>query len=134
MKYKSNLLQEIALKEEKILESLKTQALNTSIDTSVPGRSHRAGTTHPLAQTSEVIFEVLKKLGFCKAQGPEIEHDFYNFAALNMPKNHPARDMQDTFYISDDILLRTHTSSVQISSHAVSKRTPLKNYELGSGL
>jgi len=121
-----SLLEEISLKEQLILERLKAAALKTSIDTSLPGRSHRAGTVHPLVQTSEIIFEVLKKLGFCKAQGPEIEHDFYNFAALNMPKNHPARDMQDTFYISDDILLRTHTSSVQIRAMLSQKEPPLR--------
>jgi phenylalanyl-tRNA synthetase alpha chain len=126
-----SLLDYIALREEQILKALKEQALEISIDTSVPGRVHRAGSFHPLAQTSEVIFEVLERLGFSKAQGPEIEHDFYNFAALNMPKNHPARDMQDTFYISDDILLRTHTSSVQIRAMMAKKEPPLRLMSFG---
>jgi phenylalanyl-tRNA synthetase alpha chain len=84
------------------------------VDLTVPGRSQPLGHKHPLIQTMEDIVEVLSRLGYTVAEGPEIELDSYNFEALNIPRDHPARDMQDTFYISDDVLLRTHTSPVQI--------------------
>ncbi len=84
------------------------------VDLTVPGRSQPLGHKHPLVQTMEDIVEVLSRLGYTVAEGPEIELDSYNFEALNISRDHPARDMQDTFYISDDVLLRTHTSPVQI--------------------
>jgi phenylalanyl-tRNA synthetase alpha chain len=93
---------------------LREQELNTRIDVTLPGRRYVRGRRHPLTRTSDDILEVLRGLGFERAEGPEIEHDFYNFEALNFPKNHPARDMQDTFYIDDDVVLRTHTSPVQV--------------------
>jgi len=72
------------------------------------------GRLHPLTQVLDEIIEIFLGLGFAVAEGPEVESDFYNFEALNLPKDHPARDMQDTFYLSEDVLLRTHTSPVQI--------------------
>ncbi len=84
------------------------------IDVTLPGRSSFVGTRHPITLVSEEICEIFASLGFGIEEGPEVEKDFYNFEALNMPKDHPARDMQDTFYISDDVVLRTHTSPVQI--------------------
>ncbi len=84
------------------------------VDLTVPGRLPPIGHKHPLTQTMEDIVEVLARLGYTVAEGPEAELDYYNFEALNIPKDHPARDMQDTFYISDEALLRTHTSPVQI--------------------
>ncbi len=86
------------------------------IDVSLPGRQSFVGTKHPVTLVTEEIVEIFGNLGFCVEEGPEIEQDFYNFEALNIPKDHPARDMQDTFYISDDVVLRTHTSPVQIRS------------------
>lgn len=86
----------------------------TFVDISLPGRGHGAGRKHPLSQTLEEIIGIFSDLGFKVAQGPEVELDYYNFAALNIPKDHPARDMQATFYVSDDIVLRTHTSPVQV--------------------
>ncbi len=88
----------------------KTQKL----DTTLPGRMPYIGRKHPLTQTLDDIKRFFLGLGFSVADGPEVETDFYNFEALNIPKNHPARDMQDTLYITDDIVLRTHTSPVQI--------------------
>lgn len=85
-----------------------------SIDVSLPGRRSPMGALHPVTQITDEIEQVFLSLGFDIAEGPEIESDYYNFEALNIPKDHPARDMQDTFYISDDQLLRTHTSPVQI--------------------
>jgi len=84
------------------------------IDVTLPGRRVRSGNKHPIVQITEEITEIFAALGFGVAEGPEVEKDFYNFEALNIPKDHPARDMQDTFYISDDVVLRTHTSPVQI--------------------
>jgi len=87
---------------------------NERIDVSLPGRRTFAGTKHPITLVTEEITEIFSALGFGVAEGPEVEKDFYNFEALNIPKDHPARDMQDTFYISEDVVLRTHTSPVQI--------------------
>ncbi len=85
-----------------------------SIDVTLPGRRSTRGSKHPITLVMEEISAIFASLGFGIAEGPEIEKDFYNFEALNMPKDHPARDMQDTFYINDDVVLRTHTSPVQI--------------------
>ncbi len=83
-------------------------------DLTLPGRRPTGGTLHPLTLVLDEIVEIFLGLGFAVAEGPEVESDFYNFEALNIPKDHPARDMQDTFYLSEDTLLRTHTSPVQI--------------------
>jgi phenylalanyl-tRNA synthetase alpha chain len=84
------------------------------IDTSLPGRHPQKGTKHPVTLVIEEICSIFAGLGFAVAEGPEIEHDWYNFEALNFPPEHPARDMQDTFFVENDMLLRTHTSPVQI--------------------
>jgi len=98
------------IKEEKKRRSITEE----KIDTTLPSRSLPVGAKHPVSQVMEEVINIFEKMGFEVAEGPEIETDYYNFEALNIPKNHPARDMQDTFYISDDIVLRTHTSPVQI--------------------
>jgi phenylalanyl-tRNA synthetase alpha chain len=108
--------------EEKIKEKLafirnekKSEKLRKErIDVTLPGRRKRLGTKHPISIVIEEITEIFAGLGFQVAEGPEIELDYYNFEALNIPKDHPARDMQDSFYISENTLLRTHTSPVQI--------------------
>jgi phenylalanyl-tRNA synthetase alpha chain len=84
------------------------------IDVSLPGRSAFPGSLHPITQITREICDIFIRMGFDIAEGPEIESDYYNFEALNIPKYHPARDMQDTFYVSDNIVLRTHTSPIQI--------------------
>jgi phenylalanyl-tRNA synthetase alpha chain len=84
------------------------------LDLTLPGRRPFVGRKHPLTKTLEEIKAIFLSLGFTIEDGPEIETDYYNFEALNMPKNHPARDMQDTLYITEDVVLRTHTSPVQI--------------------
>jgi phenylalanyl-tRNA synthetase alpha chain len=84
------------------------------IDVTLPGRRSPQGSKHLITLVTEEIVEIFSSLGFGVEEGPEVEKDFYNFEALNMPKDHPARDMQDTFYISEDVVLRTHTSPVQI--------------------
>ena len=83
-------------------------------DVTLPGRRPPLGHMHPITQTTEEICRIFVTLGFRVVQGPEVELDYYNFEALNMPKDHPARDIQDTFYISDNVVLRTHTSPMQI--------------------
>ena len=95
------------------------------IDITLPGRRAGKGSLHPVTLILREIEEIFKLLGFDIAEGPEIETDFYNFQALNIPKEHPARDMQDTFYISDDTVLRTHTSPVQIRV-MLEKEPPVK--------
>ncbi len=84
------------------------------IDLTLPGRRPPRGTLHPLTQVNDEIVSIFAGLGFSVAEGPEVETDYYNFEALNIPRDHPARDMQDTFYLSEDTLLRTHTSPVQV--------------------
>jgi phenylalanyl-tRNA synthetase alpha chain len=83
-------------------------------DLTLPGRRPDPGPVHPITRVTEEIIEVFEGLGFSVAEGPEVESDYYNFAALNFPDDHPARDMQDTFHVGPDALLRTHTSPVQI--------------------
>ncbi len=107
-----------ALEKAESPEVRKTEG----IDVSLPGRPVSLGTYHPITQILREICEIFQKLGFDVAEGPEVESDYYNFEALNIPKNHPARDMQDTFYISENIVLRTHTSPLQV--RIMEKRTP----------
>jgi phenylalanyl-tRNA synthetase alpha chain len=92
---------------------------NSQLDLTLPGEGFEVGARHPLALVRREIIEIFNKLGFSVAEGPEIEDDWHNFSALNFPEEHPARDMQDTFFIKKggekgDIALRTHTSSVQV--------------------
>ena len=100
----------VVLKAEEHRQALQAQRL----DLTLPGRAIPPGAVHPLVQVQDEIIEIFGGLGFSVAEGPEVETDYYNFAALNFPDDHPARDMQDTFHISADTLLRTHTSPVQI--------------------
>jgi phenylalanyl-tRNA synthetase alpha chain len=84
------------------------------IDVTLPGRVVKYGRIHPVNQIREEICSIFASFGFSVVEGPEVELDYYNFEALNIPKDHPARDMQDTFYIEENIVLRTHTSPVQV--------------------
>lgn len=95
-------------------QELELKLQNEKIDVSLPGLPLAGGGKHPISRITEEIKEIFIGMGFNVAEGPEIETDYYNFEALNVPRDHPARDMQDTFYISEDILLRTHTSPVQV--------------------
>lgn len=83
------------------------------IDITLPGRAQKAGHIHPLTKVNEMIEDFFMKMGYTVEEGPEVEQDYYNFECLNLPKDHPARDMQDSFYITENFLLRTHTSPVQ---------------------
>jgi phenylalanyl-tRNA synthetase alpha chain len=105
----------------------RQQRQRDRLDLTLPGRRPPRGAVHPLTRVHDEIVAIFGGLGFSVAEGPEIETDFYNFEALNIPKDHPARDMQDTFYLSEDTLLRTHTSPVQIRTmRAAGGRTPVK--------
>ncbi|MGF0111415.1 phenylalanine--tRNA ligase subunit alpha [Streptococcus sp. SGI.013] len=114
----------------KIVEQAKIQAQleSETIDVTLPGRKVAVGNRHILSQTSEEIEDIFLGMGFQVVDGFEVEKDYYNFERMNLPKDHPARDMQDTFYITEEILLRTHTSPVQartLDEHDFSKG-PLK--------
>lgn len=95
------------------------------VDLSLPGRTIPLGKLHPVTQIMEEVCGIFEGLGFAVAEGPDVETDFYNFEALNIPPHHPARDMHDTFYVSDSLLLRTHTSPMQIRA-MTSKEPPLR--------
>ena len=112
------------------LEILKTQALSQilikeTIDVTAPPTGIPQGHRHPLITTTEQIIDLFLGLGYQVSEGPEIENDYYNFEALNIPPDHPARDMQDTFYLGGEYLLRTHTSPVQIRC-LESKKPPVR--------
>ena len=110
------------LKQKKGALSSKAVTGVSGFDWSLPGRSGFLGHRHPISQTMDQICDIFSSLNFELAEGPEIELDYYNFEALNIPKDHPARDMQDTFYISDTILLRTQTSPMQV--RVMEKKAP----------
>lgn len=93
---------------------LEAELKGPKLDVTLPGRGRRPGRRHPVSQTLDDIVAAFGKLGFDVAYGPEIELDWYNFEALNVPADHPARDMQDTFYVNGPVVLRTHTSPVQV--------------------
>lgn len=110
-------------KLSELKEKKKASALaDEQIDVTLPGRGDWLGAKHPISRVTDEIVYIFERMGFSVAEGPEVELDYYNFEALNIPKNHPAREMQDTFYISDDIVLRTHTSPVQV--RVMEKQSP----------
>jgi len=103
-----------ALEELRNKISSRVTDNNTFLDVTLPGREPLRGHIHPINQVNQEICNIFTKMGFKIVKGPNIELDYYNFEALNLPKDHPARDMQDTFYISENTVLRTHTSPMQI--------------------
>ncbi len=110
-------------KEKEIKELEKKRKFERErVDITLPGRRPVMGVLHPITSVMEEVVEVFRSMGFQVAEGPEVEDDYHNFEALNIPPDHPARDMQDTFYVSESLLLRTHTSPVQIR---VMKKYPL---------
>ena len=98
------------IEEAEINEKLNSE----KIDITLPGKAPAFGSLHPITQVLENIIDIFEGYGFQTVEGPEVESNFYNFEALNIPENHPARDMQDTFYLDDNKLLRTHTSPMQV--------------------
>jgi phenylalanyl-tRNA synthetase alpha chain len=110
----------------RIRERDRREALEgEKIDVTLPGRRIPVGRRHPLTQILDEILDIFSRLGFEVVEGPEVELDYYNFEALNIPKGHPAREMQATFFISDDVVLRTHTSPVQVRTME-KKRPPVR--------
>lgn len=107
------------------LEKLQATLSSERVDVTLPGRGQKAGGLHPVTRTMMRIESLFSQLGFCVEEGPEIEDDFHNFEALNIPEHHPARAMHDTFYFDAKTLLRTHTSPVQVR-HMESDKPPLK--------
>jgi len=114
---------ELDKKEEELKrEEHKKRILSEAIDITLPGKYTHPGREHPINKVLYEITSIFTSMGFEIEEGPEVELDYYNFEALNIPRDHPARDMQDTFYISDDVVLRTHTSPVQV--RVMEKRKP----------
>ncbi len=108
---------ETALKQRAEIQKnaeLEKRLISEKIDVTLPSNAPKAGKLHPLTQVQRTIEDIFIGMGFSIAEGPEVEFDYYNFQALNIPENHPARDTQDTFYITENILLRSQTSPVQV--------------------
>lgn len=117
---------ELTQKREEVLRQEKEKKIKSEyIDITLPGKVHEIGHKHPMTKVLDEIKDIFLGLGFSIAEGPEIELDYYNFEALNTPPDHPARDLQDTFYITKNILLRTQTSPVQVRTMEKSK-PPIK--------
>jgi phenylalanyl-tRNA synthetase alpha chain len=112
---KQHLIRLLDEKREQLAEGTRQKDLiSTAIDVTMPGRGRTDGSAHPVSQVQAKIEDLFHHVGFEVARGPEIEDEYHNFEALNIPKHHPARAMHDTFYFKPDLLLRTHTSPVQI--------------------
>jgi phenylalanyl-tRNA synthetase alpha chain len=107
-------LEEAFKNDLQTLDSNRGEAVSDALDVTLPGRPLASGRVHPITQITQTVCEVFQRLGFEIVEGPDVELDYYNFEALNIPRDHPARDMQDTFYISENIVLRTHTSPIQV--------------------
>jgi len=122
-KVKKEILEKITNKKTTLVSD-KYANLETeeNIDITLPGRLPKTGGEHPITSIILEIVDIFKRVGFNVVFGPEVEVDYYNFEALNMPESHPARDMQDTFYLEKNYLLRTHTSAVQV--HVMEKQKP----------
>ena len=101
-------------KEKLEQAALEEKMSRETLDVTVPGKRAPFGKTHPLTTVLDELKDIFIGMGFSIAEGPEVEYDYYNFEALNLPKNHPARDTQDTFYVNDNIVLRTQTSPMQV--------------------
>lgn len=108
-------------KQELSVKALENKLKSEKLDVTVPGNTQKIGHRHPLTLVQRDLEDIFMGMGFSIAEGPEVEYDYYNFQALNIPENHPARDTQDTFYITDNILLRSQTSSVQARVMEVQK-------------
>ena len=122
-------LNELKNEISSFFDNNKAQVLDAKIDStdnSLPGPKFKIGNEHPIQKTLDEIKSIFINLGFSIAYGPEIDDDFHNFSALNFPEEHPARDMQDTFFVEEDIVLRTHTSNVQV--HLMEKKDPPLRY------
>ncbi|NLB43344.1 MAG: phenylalanine--tRNA ligase subunit alpha [Clostridiales bacterium] len=123
---RDSLEEELAKKTNALKEAaLEKRLAEEAIDVTIPGKIPNLGNLHPITKTLDELKDIFLGMGFDVAEGPEVEWDSNNFEALNIPKNHPSRDMQDTFYINENILLRTHTSPVQIRT-MLKQKPPIK--------
>ena len=111
---KQTLEQALSQAQESLQAAARDRQRRVGLDVTLPGRRPPLGRMHPITRITREICDIFIRLGFEVVEGPEVETDYYNFEALNIPKDHPARDMQDTFYISENVVLRTHTSPMQI--------------------
>ena len=118
----NQLKNELSEKINSIQAEDKTSSVNELVDIALPGKLYSLGSTHILEQTFNDIKKIFSDIGFSISYGPEIDDEYHNFTALNVPEHHPARDMQDTFFVDKDIVLRTHTSNVQI--HLMEEKDP----------
>ena len=118
----NQLKNELSEKINSIQSGNKTDSNNELVDIALPGKLYSLGSTHILEQTFNDIKKIFSDIGFSISYGPEIDDEYHNFTALNVPEHHPARDMQDTFFVDKDIVLRTHTSNVQI--HLMEEKDP----------
>ena len=118
----NQLKNELSGKINSIQSKDKTDSNNELVDIALPGKHYSLGSTHILEQTFNDIKKIFSDIGFSISYGPEIDDEYHNFTALNVPEHHPARDMQDTFFVDKDIVLRTHTSNVQI--HLMEEKDP----------
>lgn len=130
-KVKTNIESYLEAALERLSQVERESLLSHKIDVTLPARLQPKGHLHPLTQAAQDIVRAFEELGFDLVQGPEIEHDFYNFEALNVPSDHPAREMQDTFYVAKDVVLRTHTSPVQVRSLLADRELPTRIVSLG---
>jgi phenylalanyl-tRNA synthetase alpha chain len=121
----------ISARKESLARAAREAGFRASaVDLTLPGDRLRRGSVHPVTAAEGVLMEVMRSLGFQATYGPEVETEYFCFDALNIPKHHPARDMQDTFYLGEGIVLRTHTTSVQARTLATGK-SPIKVVSLG---
>lgn len=118
----NQLKNELSEKINSVQSEDKTDSDNELVDIALPGKLYASGSTHILEQTFNDIKKIFSDIGFSISYGPEIDDEYHNFTALNVPEHHPARDMQDTFFVDKDIVLRTHTSNVQI--HLMEEKDP----------
>ncbi|WP_028593041.1 phenylalanine--tRNA ligase subunit alpha [Paenibacillus assamensis] len=114
------------LQEAFIREETERKLQAETIDVTLPGRPMARGSVHPLSKVTQELEDIFIGMGYQVAEGPEVEQDYYNFEALNLPKDHPARDMQDSFYITEELLMRTQTSPVQVRTMELMNGKPVK--------
>jgi len=117
-----NRIAELLEQKKEEFESKGGAGLPPGWDPTLPGRQMPLGKMHPLTRVQQEICDIFKSFGFDQVEGPDVETDYYNFRGLNFPLDHPARDAHDTFYLSDDLLLRTHTTTLQV--HVMEKHQP----------
>lgn len=122
------MIEDAIIRRRKEIENaqINLKLRNEALDVTLPGKEFKLGSMHPLSKIIEEVEEIFLNMGYEVAEGPEVETDLFNFEMLNVPKGHPARDMQDSFYITDNLLMRTQTSPVQVRTMLDKKGAPVK--------